>query len=123
MFFLNFGKGIFRTLVYSEPKAYSKHCQASTMERFAKIASWRIFRPKLQKIKKNPPGKDSLYLKKWNFLALILKMSYISGNRNPKEIPYISGKWNFLVLILGNFLYFLKRKLFLYLGKWNFFVF
>ena len=43
--FLYFGKGIFRTLkyleleVYSEPEAYSEHCQASTMERFVKIAT------------------------------------------------------------------------------------
>ena len=28
-------------------------------------------------------------------------------------------KWNFLALILKKFLYFLKRKLFLYLQKWN----
>ena len=30
---------IFRTLVYSEPEAYSEHCQTSTIERFAKIAT------------------------------------------------------------------------------------
>ena len=29
--------GIFKTLVYSEPGAYSKLCQTSTMECFAKI--------------------------------------------------------------------------------------
>ena len=29
-------KSIFRTLLYSEPEAYSEHCQISTMERFAK---------------------------------------------------------------------------------------
>ena len=31
-------------------------------------------------------------------------------------------KWNFLALILGNFLYFLKRKLSLYFGKWKFYI-
>ena len=37
-----------------------------------------------------------------------------------KKRSYISlyfGKWNFLALILKNFLYFLKRNLFLYFGK------
>ena len=32
-------RSIFRALVYSEPKAYSEHCQTSKMERFAKIAT------------------------------------------------------------------------------------
>ena len=41
--FLYFEKGIFRTLVYSEPDTYSEHCQTSTIERFAKIATWRTF--------------------------------------------------------------------------------
>ena len=30
------------------------------------------------------------------------------------------GKWNFLALRLKTFLYFLKKKFFLYFGKWNF---
>ena len=29
----------FRTLVYSEPEAYSEHCETSTMECFAKLAN------------------------------------------------------------------------------------
>ena len=37
--FLYFRKGISRTLVYSKPETYSEHCQTSTMERFAKIAT------------------------------------------------------------------------------------
>ena len=51
------GKGISRTLehleldAYSEPEAYSEHNQASTMERFAKLAIWRTFKPKLKKKK------------------------------------------------------------------------
>ena len=34
-----------------------------------------------------------------------------------QKISYISGKWNFLALILKNFSYFLKRKLFSYFRK------
>ena len=34
-----------------------------------------------------------------------------------KKISYTPGKWNFLALIMKNFLYFFKRKLFLYFGK------
>lgn len=30
---------IFRTVVYSEPKAYSEHCQILMMKRFAKVAN------------------------------------------------------------------------------------
>ena len=32
-------RSIFRTLVCSEPEVYSEHCQTSTMESFAKIAT------------------------------------------------------------------------------------
>ena len=32
-------RSILRTLVYSEPEAYSEHRQASTMERFVKVAT------------------------------------------------------------------------------------
>ena len=35
--------------------------------------TWRIFRPKLEKILKNPPEKNSSYFEKWNFLTPILK--------------------------------------------------
>ena len=31
-------RSIFRTLAYSEPEAYSDHCQTSTMERFALVS-------------------------------------------------------------------------------------
>ena len=43
--FLYFRKGVFRTIAYldieaySEPEAYSEHCQTSTIERFVKIAT------------------------------------------------------------------------------------
>ena len=59
-----------------------------------------------KKIKTIRPEKNSLYFRKWNFLALILKnllhffifqekgtrkkISYISDNGNPKRVPYIS---------------------------------
>ena len=60
---------------------------------FNKIAGLRLvqFSALDWKIKKIHPEKNSLYLRKWNFLALILK----------------------------KFLYFLKRKLFIYFWKWN----
>ena len=63
IFSLYFGKGIFRILVYSEPDTYSEHSQTSTMERFAKIATWRTFWPQ--------PSK-----------SFPKKLSYIFGNRN-----------------------------------------
>ena len=53
------------------------------------------FQPHLEKIKKIYSEKDSLYFRKWNFLALILKKF---RKRKPRK----------------NFIYFLKRKLFLY---------
>ena len=58
------------------------------------------FQPHLEKIKKIYPEKDSLYFRKWNFLALILKKF---RKRKPRKF----------------FLYFLKRKLFLYFWKWK----
>ena len=51
-----------------------------------------------------PRLKNSLYFRKWNFLALIfsqkndflifreMELCYISGNGNPQKIPYILGK-------------------------------
>ena len=36
-------RSIFRNLVYSERQVYLENCQTCTMERFAKIATWRIF--------------------------------------------------------------------------------
>ena len=53
------------------------------------------FQPHLEKIKKIYSEKDSLYFRKWNFLALILKKF---RKRKPRK----------------KFIYFLKRKLFLY---------
>ena len=45
-------RSIFRTLAHTELEAYSEHCQASTIKCFAKIATWRTFKPKLEKQKK-----------------------------------------------------------------------
>ena len=84
-------------------------------------------------------------IKKFPIFSYILgsrnpeKIPYISGNGNPKKllifremelfsptsknrkflqkISHAQGKWNFLILILKNFLYFLKRKLFSYFRK------
>ena len=36
-------------------------------------ATWRTFQPKLEKIKKIHPERNSLYFRRWNFLALVLK--------------------------------------------------
>ena len=66
--------------------------------------TWRNFQPKPPKIKKIRPEKKSLYFRKWNFLALILKNS---GNRNrEKEISYFKKRkpWK-------SFLYSWKRYL------------
>ena len=48
----------------------------------------------------------------WTFQLKLEKQN----KSTPKKIPYISGN---RTLILRNFLYFLKRKLFLYFGKQN----
>ena len=53
--FFIFRESIFKTLVYlelerySEPKTYWEHCQMSTMEYFAKIATLCTFQPKFEK--------------------------------------------------------------------------
>ena len=57
------------------------------------------FSAQVQKRKKIHPPKNSLYFRKWNFLALILqkfqetktrkKSPYISENGNPKKASYI----------------------------------
>ena len=61
------------------------------MESFVKIATWRTFRPKLKQLKQ-PTRKNSLYLEKWNFLALILKHFFnfliIQEIKTPKKISY-----------------------------------
>ena len=49
IFFVIFRKGIFRTQACLEPKAYPEHCQTSAMDSFAKIATYRTFKPKLNK--------------------------------------------------------------------------
>ena len=50
---------------YLELEVYSKYCQTSTMERFSKTATKRIF---FSYFGKRKPGKTSLYLMKQNFL-------------------------------------------------------
>ena len=56
--------GIFRARIVFRTLVYSVHCQASTMERFVKLATYCTFKPKLKKIKK-------IHLE---------KLSYISAN-------------------------------------------
>ena len=41
--FLYFLKKAFKTLIYSQPEAYSEHCQTSTMERFVKVVTEYTF--------------------------------------------------------------------------------
>ena len=55
-----------------------------------------------KKQKKIYPEKNSLYFRKWNFLALILKKN--QETETPKKIPYISGEGNpkKAFYILGN---------------------
>ena len=64
-----------------------------------------LLSPSSKKNKTNPPPKNFLYVREWNFLAPRLKNSL-----------YL-GKWNFLALILKFFVYFVKKKFFLYFGK------
>ena len=42
--------------------------------------TWRTSQPKSKKPEKIHPEKNSLYFRRWNFLALVLKKFYISGN-------------------------------------------
>ena len=55
---------IFRT------RAYSEHCQTSTMECFVKVATCRTFQPRPSKFFVLYFGKLKFFLRKWNFLAL-----------------------------------------------------
>ena len=79
-FFLNFGKGVYRTLTYLELQAYSEHFQTSMMDCFAKIATWRTFRPQPTKVfpKKTCSEKVSyIFLKK---VFLIFWEKYIQNH-------------------------------------------
>ena len=108
-------------------------------------ATWAIFKPQPPKNQnKIHPEKNSLYFRKWNFLALILKkfLHFLKiklllyflkkkfflyfRKRNPALFSPSSRKKKstqrkFLILqekkIPKNFLCFLKRKFFLYSGK------
>ena len=85
-----------------------------------------LFRPNHKKQKNIHPEKDSLYFGKWDFLALILKNSYISGNEilhfsflnqkikkiRAKKIFYASGNENLEKKFL-----FSKKKAFLIFWK------
>ena len=82
--FLYFRKGLFRTLVHPEPKAYSEQCQTSTMESFGKIATKRTF----------------LYFAKQNFFIFPeMKLSKITFQeiKNPllNSFLYISRNGSF----------------------------
>ena len=67
----------------------------------------KLLSSNIKKSGSGSPEKISLYFGKWNFFALILKkfrkrkpsspkkFPYILGNRNPKNVSYISGKETF----------------------------
>ena len=74
---------ISRNETFSKKNLYSEKCNLLASSYLVHFLSPN------SKNKKNPPEKNSLYL----------------------------GKWNFLALILRNLLYFLKRNLFLYFGN------
>ena len=63
--FLYFGKGIFRTLAYSQPKVYSKLCQTSMAETFCENSYLAHFLAQARKTEKIQPP----------------KFPFISGNR------------------------------------------
>ena len=58
--FLYFRKGIFRTLTYLEPEAYSEHCQRSMMECLTKNSYLAHFLAQIRKTKKKTPRKKFL---------------------------------------------------------------
>ena len=82
--------------------------------------TWRTSQPKSKKPEKIHPEKNSLYFRRWNFLALVLKKFYISGNEPlhfmfstlklfPKKISHIfSEKKNRSEKISYAFIYFWK---------------
>ena len=50
-------------------------------------------------------------------MHILAQAQNINRNLPQENSSYISGKWNFLTLILKTFVYFLKRKLFIYFRK------
>ena len=118
-FLLYLGKAIFRTLaylelgalfkslVYIEPKAYLEHYQTSMMERFFKSSCLAHFLIPNSKIKKS--SDIVLYFRKWNFLVLLLRnfLYFLKG-----KLVYISGigklENNSYISANGTFLYFRK---------------
>ena len=129
-FFLYFGKGIFRTLVYlelevySKPEAYSEHSQTYTMARFAKIASQRTFQLQSLKCFHKKPDLRNFFIFREKELSLtfhevtfrarknkrkhFLNVFYILGNKTfqpqDQEVFYISVR-NLQALKIENFLY------------------
>ena len=63
------------------PAWYLVRYNASSVAYFR--TAWRTSQPKLRKTKKLHPVKNSLYIRKWNFLALILKRFLYFRKWNP----------------------------------------
>ena len=66
MFFLYFRKGIFRTLTYLEPEAYSEHC-------FVKIATYLTFWPQPSKFFLKKPALKKLLIFSQKKASLIFR--------------------------------------------------
>ena len=102
---------IFRTLIYSEPQAYSENYQNmynGTHIKNSYLAHWSA---QDQKIKKIYLKKLSYTPRKWSFIILMLKKFLILGNGNPEKILYIFSKHSFSIISLNEtFLYFRKQK-------------
>ena len=68
----------------------SEHAYRSGWEVVFNRTTRCFFQPKLEKIKKNLPRKNSLHFGKWNFLAHKIKKIHPE-----KKVPYISGNGTF----------------------------
>ena len=70
--------------MYSKPEAYSEHCQTSTIESFAKIATKRTFQPQCPKLfPKKFPKKPALK----KFLIFSQKKAFLMFSK--KCPPYL----------------------------------
>ena len=98
---------MFRTPVYLESKAYSEHCQTSTVESFVKkLLPNALFKPKLKKKKKRSTQKKFLIFqgmklsgpnvkkfltfsqKKAFLIFREMELFYILENQNLKKFSY-----------------------------------
>ena len=80
-------RSIFGTLVYSEPETYSEHCQISTMERFAKIATQLTFRFQPSKFfQKRPALKNFLIFRETELSLIFQEVTFRARKENVSYI-------------------------------------